>query len=71
MAEAEERRRRLARARLAAEAEACAGPNGWPEQAECAERSAGPHGAACASGKKNGLIAALEQQIADIQAEID
>ena len=75
LAEAEEReRRRLAQARQAAEAEARAEAQRLArEQAERAERERRAAMAAARAERQEKMdrIAALEQQIADIQAEID
>ena len=75
LAEAEEReRRRLAQARQAAEAEARAEAQRLArEQAERAERERRAAIAAARAERQEKMdrIAALEQQIADIQAEID
>ena len=74
LAEAEERERRLAQERQAAEAEARAEAQRLArEQAERAERERRAAMAAARAERQEKMdrIAALEQQIADIQAEID
>lgn len=74
LAEAEERERRLAQERQAAEAEARAEAQRLArEQAERAERERRAAMAAARAERQEKMdrIAALEQQIADIQAELD